>query len=264
MKQINFITGLPRSGSTLITYLLRQNPDIHGEPISSLSSLVGSIHSNWHSIDANKEYDNVNAKIGLIQGMLQGYYSHIKKSIVFDKDRNWIQLIGLLEAVTQKEVKMVVCVRNPAEILSSFEKLRRENPLYYTLVDQDLRESSSIAGRAMYYAGPNGPLGLSHRHLLDAITMGYLNRLLFVDYNRFCNSPRTQMKRIYDFFSLPNFEHNFDQIEQQEIFNNSLTPLPKLHTIKNKLEKTTINPVAYLGFELHEMYNKEIFWNAWI
>ena len=120
-----FISGLPRSGSTLIANLLKQNPEIHGESVSSLASIFGSINASWSSIETNKEYRNDQAKLGVLNGVLNGYYSHIDKSIVFDKDRGWVPLIGQLEAVLQKQVKMIICVRNPAEILTSFERMRK-------------------------------------------------------------------------------------------------------------------------------------------
>jgi sulfotransferase len=259
-----FISGLPRSGSTLIANLLKQNPQIHGESVSSLASIFGSINASWGNIESNKEYRNDQAKQGVMKGVLDGYYSHINKSIVFDKDRGWVPLIGQLEAVLQKQVKMIICVRNPAEILTSFERMRKDNPLFFTGADAILREGSSIASRAYHYAGPDGAMGLSHRNIQDAITMGYLDRFLFVDYNRFCNSPKSQTKRIYDFFELPEFKHNYENIEQTEFYNDLAVGLPNLHKIKPSLEKTTVNCVEYLGLNLYEQYNREIFWNAWI
>lgn len=263
-ESMYFISGLPRSGSTLITNILKQNPKIHGESVSSLASVFGSINASWSSIDSNKEYRNDQAKFGVLNGVLSGYYSHINKPIVFDKDRGWVPLIGALEAVMQKQVKMIICVRNPAEILTSFEKMRKENPLFFTNADAHLREGSNIASRAFYYAGPDGALGLSHRNLKDAIVMGYLDRFLFIDYNRFCNSPKSQTKRIYEFFELPEFTHDYSRINQTEVYNDLAVGLPNLHKIKPSLEKTTVNCVEYLGLDLYEQYNREIFWNAWI
>lgn len=261
---LHFISGLPRSGSTLIANLLKQNPEIHGESVSSMASIFGSVNASWSSIESNKEYRNDQAKLGVLNGILDGYYSHIDKPIVFDKDRGWVPLIGQLEAVLQRQVKMIICVRNPAEILTSFERMRKENPLFFTNVDAQLREGSNIASRAYYYAGPDGAMGLSHRNLKDAITMGYIDRFLFVDYNRFCNSPKSQTKRIYDFFELPDFKHDFTKIEQEEKYNDLAIGLPNLHKVKPSLEKTTVNCVEYLGLDLYEQYNREIFWDAWI
>ena len=72
------------------------------------------------------------------------------------------------------------------------------------------------------------------------------------------------MKRIYDFFELPEFTHDLQNIEQTEIYDDSATKLPNLHKIKPRLEKTTINCVDYLGLDLYQQYNREIFWDAWI
>ena len=263
-KTIHFVAGLPRSGSTLITNILKQNPKVHGESVSSLSSIFGSINASWSSMETNQEYNNTEAKVGVLKSVLQGYYSHIDKPIIVDKDRGWIPLLPQVEAILDRKVKIIVCVRNPAEILTSFEKLRKENPLFFTKADSSLREGSNIASRAYYYAGPEGAMGLSHRNIKDAITMGYLDRFLFIDYNRFCNSPKSQTKRIYEFLELPKFEHDFEKIVQTEVYNDLAIGLPNLHKIKPSLDRTTVNCVEYLGLDIYEQYNREIFWNAWI
>ena len=263
-KTIHFVAGLPRSGSTLITNILKQNPKVHGESVSSLSSIFGSINASWSSMETNQEYNNTEAKVGVLKSVLQGYYSHIDKPIIVDKDRGWIPLLPQVEAILDRKVKIIVCVRNPAEILTSFEKLRKENPLFFTKADSSLREGSNIASRAYFYAGPEGPMGLSHRNIKDAITMGYLDRFLFIDYNRFCNSPKSQTKRIYEFLELPKFEHDFEKIVQTEVYNDLAIGLPNLHKIKPSLDRTTVNCVEYLGLDIYEQYNREIFWNAWI
>ena len=263
-KTIHFIAGLPRSGSTLLTNILKQNPKVHGESVSSLSSIFGSINASWSSMETNQEYNNTDAKVGVLKSVLQGYYSHIDRPFVVDKDRGWIPLLPQVEAVLDRKVKIVVCVRNPAEILTSFERLRKENPLFFTKADSTLREGSNIASRAYYYAGPEGPMGLSHRNIKDAITMGYLDRFLFIDYNRFCNSPKSQTKRIYEFLELPKFEHDFEKIVQTEVYNDMAVGLPNLHKVKPSLDRTTVNCVEYLGLDIYEQYNREIFWNAWI
>ena len=263
-KTMHFISGLPRSGSTLLANILKQNPEIHGESVSSLSSIFGSINASWSNMEQNQEYNNTDAKVGVLKSILQGYYDHIDKPIVVDKDRGWIPLLPQVEAILGRKVKIIVCVRNPAEILTSFERLRKENPLFFTRADLTLREGSNIASRAYYYAGPEGAMGLSHRNIKDAITMGYLDRFLFIDYNRFCNSPKSQTKRIYEFLELPVFEHNFENIVQTENYNDLAIGLPNLHKVKPSLDRTTVNCVEYLGLDIYEQYNREIFWNAWI
>lgn len=264
MKDIYFLSGLPRSGSTMLANILRQNPKIHSESVSSCASCVASINANWNSMEQNVEYPNYDAKMGVLRGIMQGYYQHIDRPVIIDKDRSWPALIGLAEAILQKPVKIIACVRNPAEILTSFERLRRSDPLFFPRVDEALREGSTIASRCYWYAGPEGPLGRAHHQLKDAWISGYLDRFLYVDYSRFCSSPRSQTKRIYEFLGLPAFDHDFDNITQSERYNDIAVGLPNLHKIKPYLEKTTVNPVEFLGLDLYEQYNREIFWNAWI
>lgn len=248
----------------MLAYLLRQNPAVHTEPVSSLCSIFSSIHASWDSFEMNKEYPNDAAKLGVMKSVLSGYFQHIEKPVVFDKDRAWVTKIAAVEAVTGSRVKILCPVRNPAEILSSFEKIRRNNPLSFISVDQKLREGSTIASRAYHYAGPDGVMGLAYAGLKDAVTTGYLDRLLFIDYSRFCNSPKSQMKRIYEFFELPEYQHDFKNLVQTEQFNDLATGFPNLHKIKPALERTTVNCVEYLGLDLFQQYNREIFWDAWI
>ena len=265
MKTLHFIAGLPRSGSTVIGNILKQNPSVHSESVSSLCTVFNSIFMNWDDVEANKEYPNEQAKRDVLESVLYGYYKSNSKSIIFDKDRVWISRISLLEEILQRKIKMLICVRNPAEIIASFERIRRNNPIKTTLTDYTLSVKSTIASRAFFYASPEGSLGLAHSLLKDACFSGYLDRFLFVDYNKFCNSPRGQLQRIYDFFELPRFEHDLVNIEQTEVYNSMLAErLPGLHKIKPKLIKSTINCVEYLGLDLYEQYNREIFWNAWI
>lgn len=261
MKHINFIAGLPRSGSTMLANILKQNPKIDSAPVSSLCSIINAIHSNWENIESNKEFPNETAKIDTLNSVLFGYHKTKKKDFIFDKDRMWISKIPLLEEILQKNVKILCPVRNPAEILTSFEKLRRNNPSQLIAGDSG---HSTIAARCMFYSNPDGILGLSHALHKDAITMGFLDRMLFVDYNRFCNSPKSQLKRIYDFFEIPSHEHDLKNIVQTEIYNDLATGHPNLHKIKPSLEKTTTNCVEYLGLDLYQQYNREIFWDAWI
>jgi sulfotransferase len=263
-KTLHFIVGLPRAGSTMMANLFKQNPDIHGEAVSSLAGLLGAVNANWLSYDQNREYDNPQAKVGVLKGILNGYHSHIEKPIIVDKDRGWVGQIALLESILDRPVKMICMVRNPAEILASFEKLRRNNPQYHSLPDQGLGAGSTIAARAMFYAGPGGALGMAHAQVKDAITMGYKDRLLFVDYNKFCSHPKNQTQRIYDFLELPKFEHNFKKIDQTEHYNDDVVGLKNLHKVKPSIEKSTINCVEYLGLELYQQYDSQIFWDAWV
>lgn len=263
-KTLNFIAGLPRSGSNLITAILNQNPEIHGQSISSLHGVLDNTLSTWDSIEQNRVYTNLSAKFGVMRGIVNGYYNHVDKPTVFDRDFGWVSHIGLIESILERPIKMLVCVRNPAEIITSYERMRNRNPLFYSRVDHSLKGGSSIASRAYHIAGPEGILGICHRNIKDAVTMGYLDRMLFIDYNRYCSNPKSQTRRIYEFFEMTPFDHDFEKIEQTEHYNDQIAGYDSALTLKPSLEKTTVNCVKYIGLDLFEQYNREIFWTPWI
>jgi len=263
-KQFYFIAGLPRSGSTMMINILKQNPEIFGHSVSSLYEIFTNTYNKWDMVEENLVFQNDTAKLNVLKSIMEGYYEDNDKVIIFDKNPMWVSKIAILEEVLGQKIKILCMVRNPAQILTSFERLKRNNPKDVTLTDLKLGENTSIAGRAYHYSSPEGKMGLPFQQLRDAITMGYMDRFLFVDYNKFCNTPKAQMKRIYDFFELPEFKHDFTNIEQNEVFNDNFSKLPGQYKIKNKLERTTVNPVEFIGLDLYEQYNREIFWDALI
>lgn len=263
-KQFYFIAGLPRSGSTMMVNILKQNPDIFGHSVSSLYDVFTHNYMLWDNIEENLVFKNDSAKMNILKSVMEGYYADKPNKIIIEKNPMWVSKIAILEEVLGHKVKIICMVRNPAQILTSFERLKRKNPTSVTLTDGKLGEQSSIAGRAYQYSAPEGKMGLPFQQLRDAITMGYLDRFIFVDYNKFCNTPKSQMKRIYEFLELPEFTHDFTNIEQSEVFNDSFSRLPGQYKIKPKLERTTVNPVEFLGLDLYEQYNREIFWDAWV
>ena len=50
-QQFHFIAGLPRSGSTLFSALLRQNPDFHADISSPVMGLVDGVIAQTRSLD---------------------------------------------------------------------------------------------------------------------------------------------------------------------------------------------------------------------
>lgn len=247
-KTLNFIAGLPRSGGSLIASVLSQNPKLHGDANSGLPNILSLLHQAWQGVT---EIPN-QTRGDIMRSVIDGYYANQSAGTVFAKSPLWIPLIPLLESVLQQKIKILVCVRNPAEILTSLERTRLANPLSMSMADTNLRDQSNITSRCYYYSNPQGTMGSAHTHIQDAVIMGYLDRMLFVDYGLYCGSPRSQTQRIYDFFELDDFEHDFNNIPQ-------LVP-----GVKSRIDKVSVNCVQYLGLNLFEQYNSEIFWNAWI
>ena len=173
----------------------------------------------------------------------------------------WVAHLARLEALLERPVKVIVQVRPLPEILASFEMLRRKDPLALTAVDEALGGASTAITRANYFAGDGGALGIAYNALRDAVSSGYLDRMLFVDYNKLVGAPKMQLKRIYDFLEEPYFEHDLDNIQQVE--HGKLEGFPGLHDIRPRLQRTSPSARDILGPDVYNMHDKPEPWAQW-
>jgi hypothetical protein len=68
-------------------------------------------------------------------------------------------------------------------------------------------------------------------------------------------NPKQVLLKIQDFLELPKFEYNFTNIENDTIDDDlNAWGFEGLHTIRPKLEKTSINPKQILGNSLYQMF----------
>ena len=234
-KNFIFVAGLPNSGGDLIIDTLRQNLSVYGDQTSSLYNIFNQL---FYQIDPSV---STLKKANILRAMVEGYYADIEQQTVIDNNVLWVTKLNCLEEILGQPIKVICPVRNPAEILSVFELDRRKNPMRLTQAETSLGDNSSIAARCYYYAKPEGALGIAHSVLKDALVEGYQEKMLFVDYHKFCNSPKQQIKRIAEFLNLESFAYNMSHIKKQEL-----------------------NTIEVVGLDLSQQYNAQVFWNALI
>ena len=111
MRKFYYLGGLPRSGSTLLTNILLQNPKFATTATSSLLDFMLQIRDNWNKLEGHKVYEDGQDKWGVIRAIMQAYHK-TDKEIIFDKNRGWSNHIEFVEKVTGEKVKIIACVRN--------------------------------------------------------------------------------------------------------------------------------------------------------
>lgn len=261
-KTMHFVAGLPRCGSTALVSLLAQNPRIFGAPLSGLCGILGGIYANWDKGEFHIEYPNPEAKRRVLLSTLERYHD-TDRPVILDKSRQWVSFVALLEELLERPVKVIVPVRPIPEILASFESLRRRSPLDLTSADEAIGQGTTLEGRAAYYAGAGGALGMAYNATKDAVTAGYLDRMLFVDYNKLTSAPKMQLKRIYEFLEEPNFEHDLGHVEQVAQGDWRVHKLPGLHDIRPVFAKDPKSARDILGDDVYGKYNQIEPWTMW-
>lgn len=242
---IIFVSGLPRSGSTLLLNLLGQNPRHHVTPTSGLVELVLSVRDLWQNFVEFRSQGLETVKpriVSAIGGLIGGFYQAEFGGglTVFDKARGWLAYIELLEQVLGRPVTVLVTVRDVRAIIASYEKLYQRNPVT-SKRPKDYLASQSIEGRARMLLSESGEVGLTITRLRDAFRRRHRSQIVLVPYNQLCREPRAVLRGLHESLALPPFEYDPTNVPQITREDDSEYGVP-LHTIRNKVEPPDESP----------------------
>lgn len=205
---IHFLSGLPRSGSTLLGALLSQHPKLCVTATNDLIELIVQARNNWVTCDGFKAQglQEVQPRIkSALAGMMRGFYQDELKNgfSILDKNRGWPGYIGLIESILARKIKIVCPVRPITQIVASFERLMRNHPFTAPYGQGELYvQQQTIFGRAQVLLSNTGPIGLAGTRLLEAMDQGFWDRLLFVSYDRLIEDPVSTCIQIFAFLDL--------------------------------------------------------------
>lgn len=254
----HFISGLPRSGSTLLGALLKQNPSIHASMSSPVASLVSRVlggmgpQAEFSSMITQKQ------RRDLVRSVFEAYYRDILvDKVVIDTSRGWCGKMNLLVDLFP-QAKVIVCVRELAWVIDSFERITRKSPLIASKMFRP-EQALTVFTRAQTMAAPRGTVGLPFNVTQEAFYGPFADRLIVVDYEALAREPKRTMGIIYEELGLPAFEHDFDNVtfDGGDEFDTQIG-VPGLHTIKSKVsyvERPTVLPP-----DLFDRYAGRNFW----
>ena len=255
-KTIHMISGLPRSGSTLLCNILAQNPEMHSTPTSACHEALFVLRNAWGEWVEHKAAKSLANNLQPVLNATINAYHNTDRPVVIDKGRGWLSLIELAEFALDRKVKIIVPVRGIPQILSSFEKLHRKTQAK----DQgNYFQAQTIRGRAEHLLGAEQVLGLAYNRLKDAMMRGLGDRLCLVEFDDLTHNPKGTLEDIYKFLELPNFDHDFTSVEQYTHEDDSVHGMD-LHTIRKDVKPIKDDSASVLGVDLCKQYNGTEFW----
>ena len=255
-KTIHMISGLPRSGSTLLCNILAQNPEMHSTPTSACHEALFVLRNAWGEWVEHKAAKSLANNLQPVLNATINAYHNTDRPVVIDKGRGWLSLIELAEFALDRKVKIIVPVRGIPQILSSFEKLHRKTQAKN---QGNYFQAQTIQGRAEHLLGAEQVLGLAYNRLKDAMMRGLGDRLCLVEFDDLTHNPKETLEDIYKFLELPNFEHDFTSVEQYTHEDDSVHGMD-LHTIRKDVKPIKDDSVSVLGVDLCKQYNGTEFW----
>ena len=236
MTEPIFLGGLPRSGSTLLTNMLGQHPDISVGGTSGLAALVAScreVYTKREEFIANPEADMTrrmnNALIGLISG-----WSISPSKYYIDKSRGWPPMIPLLKKLTGTP-KIIIPIRDLRGVFASMEKLYRENSLSVdpVVLNSDINGVTRDARFQTWAATiPVGPCIGQLKDLLDK-KLGHM--VLFIRMEDLTEYPQSVLDEICNTLEIDKFTLEYPILNSSKE-NDRVYGLPGLHkTVEDKV-----------------------------
>ncbi len=247
-KGIHFISGLPRSGSTLLAAILRQNPRFHAGISSPVASLVLPLQRQMSQENETATFIDDGQREAILRGVFDAYYARVHPTkLVFDTNRAWCAKLPLLDTLFPG-ARVVACVRDVSWIMDSFERLIRRNTLELSRIF-NFDPGASVYNRIDMLCG-NGMVGFSLNALRDAFYGERSDTIMILTYETLTREPARALKAVYGFLGEPPFAHDFETIAfDAEQFDRRLGT-PGLHRVGRRvesIERQTILPPDLFG-----------------
>lgn len=258
-KTLHFISGLPRSGSTLLAAILRQNPRIHAAMTSPVGSLFSALHATMGQQNEFSEFIDERQRERVLRGIFDLYYQEHPQEVIVDTNRLWCARLPLLFRLFP-EAKVLCTVRNVAWVMDSVERLVRKNALQPSRLFNSPAESDTVYHRVEALAGRDRLVGFSYYALKEAFYSPEARNMLVIDYDLLTQAPAKVIPLVYQFLGEPAFAHDFENLDYQEPSFDARLGLHGLHEVKRKVAhrpRPTVLPP-----DLFKQYSQLDFWKS--
>ena len=268
MKTYYFMSGLPRSGSTLLSSILNQNPRVYSGPSSPVVPTMLTLENSLSNDELFMAFPKLPQAAKIISSVIDNYYSDVDKPVVIDKNRSWVNRLHYIPGYFGIEPKVLCPVRDIEEILTSFITMQRRNPYggegKINFIDEMLIKTNTPlndVNRCTFLASPDGILGQSYFGIQQALMEGRDKTLHFIEYNDLIENPDETMRKIYEFLGEEYYQHDFSKIENiHKEKDAEVYGLADMHDVRSTINKASLNPKDILPEEILKRCENTAFW----
>lgn len=253
MKNIYFLSGLPRSGSTVLAAILSQNPEVHTTATSGLlDMLVGTLRA-WAdsmSVQATPDKAKAEAEIQrILRNICESKYEDVDKPIILDKARGWASDVNIptMAKVLGHKPKIIATVRSIPDCVASMVRVAKPENL-----DEFLRESELVSHVKESYQ----VLESGYRFAPECI--------LFVEYDDLLSDPQKELDRIHAFLEIQPHTYDLSAINADHLKENDkdVWQVEGLHDVKPKLERQHKDTAEDVLGVFYRDYQQPRFWRG--
>lgn len=260
MKKVHFVSGLPRSCSTLLCNILAQNPRVHSTSSSPLHE-IGYVARNVFKTDEVKGMKPLDAEkmyLDYVKGGIQSAFDSLTdRPVVVDKNRSWIGHLDQLFKIFP-DAKVLVPVRDIRGIISSMEKKFRKHPSPINGPEgQNPQTWTTVEKRAQGWLS-SPPVGIAIERLHEAVSR-FKDKLHFVHAEDLTSNPDETMEAVWEYLEEKPFKHNFNNVEQYTIEHEIGWPYGD-HTIRKEVKPLEKDWHDILGKQFSDVIGQKFAW----
>jgi sulfotransferase len=257
-KKIFFLSGLPRSGSTLLASLISQNPDFTVTPTSPLLDLLCFIDESFTKLDKTYTYDKPTITNNIYKAVVPAYYEHIKTKYILDKHRGHPRNVIPHKMFVTDNPRIICTVRPIPDVITSYITLIEKNKQDDNFVDNHIRKiglkvNTSNRAEVLWKEYISDP----YKSLIHGLS-NHREHIHLVDYDNLVKNPNDELFKIYEFLNVEKYKnHQFKNIKNNAAEDKDFAwGLDNLHNIRPALEKQSVNPKDVLGPFLVSKYSE--------
>src|SRR5246500_2413748 len=256
MASIHFISGLPRSGSTLLAALLRQNPRFEAGMSGPLAGVFGVLLGEMSGRNEVSVFIDDAKRERILRALFDNFYAECSADVIFDTSRAWC---GWMPALARlfPDAKVIACVRELQWVVDSIERLVQRNVFSPSSIF-NYSAGGTVYTRAKSVVAPDGMVGAPYDALKQACYGAQRDRLLLVQYETLTTDPAKRMPAIYPFLGEPVFSHDFGHVDYDVTEFDELAGTPGLHTVRGTVKaepRETLLPP-----DLFQRFRNDAFW----
>ena len=210
-KQLFFLVAQPRSGNTLFTSIMNQNPDIVCTPNSITLEIMKDLFL-LKQTDVFLNYPDHKSLDNVLDMVYDVYYKDWPQKIIIDRGPVMTtNNFALIQKHFKRPFKCIVILRDLMDVLASYMKWYTENPdafpNRYNLKNNDEKLAMIMNN--------DGAVAKDLEAIKNAFN--YPDICHFVKYDDLVAQPEQEFRKIYQFINLPYYNHKFENLKQVEV-----------------------------------------------
>ena len=205
-KKIYFLCSMPRSGNTLFTSLMNQNPDLVVTPNSITLAIMGQIYLVKGEF-VFQNFPDERSLRNVMNEVYNLYYKHWNHNVIID--RGPVCTPGNLRVMREyfkQPIRCIVLVRDVLDVLASYIKWFENEPTSF------LNKYKTLDEKLSFIMEKNGAVArglMSIQYLLD-----HPKTAVFIKYDDLVINPEKELRKVYKFLNLPYYPHTFTNLNQ--------------------------------------------------